>query len=341
VSDEREPPNLTAARRSHGSDGEPICLVHLVRAANGQPPFRAFTQALRRFPPGTDHEIILAMKGFAAPADAAPYLTEAADLGVQPLFFPDTGFDLGVYFAAARRLRRSRYCFLNSFSEPLSNGWLARLESGLNQDEVGMASASGSWNSSRSWLLYDLRLRSPYRGLLPRPVVRAERAALGGESGERAPASAIGPTSYVLRAARAAAAAADLPRLLREFEPFPAHHLRTNAFVIAHSTLASLELREIRVKTDAYALESGRDSLTRQVQRMGKRAVVVDREGRCFDQDDWHLSATFWQGAQEGLIVADNQTRLYQCGGPDRRRVLSAMAWGPQAEPDLGPGSAA
>ncbi len=67
--------------------------------------------------------------------------------------------------------------------------------------------------------------------------------------------------------------------------------------MIAHSTLAGLRLHEVREKADAYALESGRHSLTRQVQRDGLRAVVVDRAGENYEQDRWHLSHTFWQGS--------------------------------------------
>jgi hypothetical protein len=344
----RHPLVIESAGESPRLGHTPVCVVHIVRAANDPASFRAFVDALRRCPPGTDYELVLALKGFASPKDAETYVREASILGAEVLFFADTGFDLGVYFAAASRLRRTRYCFLNSFSEPLLEGWLAKLDRALASSDVGIVGASGSWNSSRSWIQYSLGLPSPYARLLPsRAAMREQFAQM---DGERAPAGPPDPSNAlqtgeirahararrreVLRVPRAAIhALAQLPQQIRDFEPFPAHHVRTNAFMIAHSTLATLRLHEVLVKRDAYALESGRNSLTRQVQRAGLRAVVVDRAGKAYDQDEWHRSRTFWQGSQEGLLVADNQTRSYARGGGDRRRLLSALAWGPCADP--------
>ena len=84
---------------------------------------------------------------------------------------------------------------------------------------------------------------------------------------------------------------------------------------------------------DAYRLENGRHNLTRQVQAMGLRTLVVARDGSRYDPEQWPLSRTLWQGDQEGLLVADNQTRSYAVGGLERRRLLSGFAWGPRADP--------
>ncbi len=347
----REPLVIDALRPSPRPESSRPCVVHLVRAANGPAPFRAFLDALRDFPPGANCELVLAMKGFSSPRDAEPYLEQARDLGAETMFFPDTGFDLGVYLAAAARLRRERYCFLNSYSEPLSEGWLAKLDAALQLADVGIVSGSGSWNSSRSWVLHSLGLPSAYRHLLPaRRSIREQFAQMDAERPTAEPELPAGGGAGDGRSSKAATARAatrvpsvalralsEIPRQMRDFESFPAHHLRTNAFMIAHSTLAGLRLHQIREKADAYALESGRTGLTRQVQRMGLRAVVVDRAGRAHDQDGWHLSRTFWQGSQEGLLVADNQTRMYERGGADRRRLLSALAWGPCADPSPTP----
>ena len=59
--------------------------------------------------------------------------------------------------------------------------------------------------------------------------------------------------------------------------------------------------------------------------------MVVDRHGTVFDAAEWHAADTFWQADQADLLVADNQTRTYQEGGPADREVLSRYAWGPRA----------
>ncbi|HEY2141464.1 MAG TPA: hypothetical protein VGG98_05335 [Solirubrobacteraceae bacterium] len=325
-----------AACEERGVDtaSAPPCLVHLVRAANGLPVLRAFAESLRRHPPGIEHDLVLAMKGFPSPAAARPYLDELSDLDPQPLFFPDEGLDLGVYFGAAGLLRRGCYCFVNSFGRPLVDGWLAKLTAALRQPGVGLAGATGSWASIPSWMAYSAHLPSAYRGVLP-PVRMAREQFLAIEL-ERS-GMAERPTAESLRVRLRALV--QLPEQLLGFESFPADHLRTNAFMVSHATLGALRLREIRSKIDAYVLESGRASITKQVQRLGLRTVVVDRAGALYEPERWDRSRTLWQGGQEGLLVEDNQTLAYARGDAGRRRLLSGFAWGSRADPDLAPAS--
>jgi hypothetical protein len=126
-----------------------------------------------------------------------------------------------------------------------------------------------------------------------------------------------------------------MPEQILAFEPFPAYHIRTNAFMIAHATLAELSLHAVRNKFDAYLLENGRRSITRQAQRLGLHTLVVDRAGVAYERHEWHRSRTLWQGRQEGLLVADNQTRSYDAGDASRRQLLSGFAWGRYADPTL------
>jgi hypothetical protein len=307
------------------------CVVHLVRAANGQAPFRAFLDAWSRCPPGRDCELVLAMKGFAEPREAEPYLELARGLSPQALFFSDEGLDLTVYIAAAATLRRGRYCFVNSFAEPLVAGWLARLDSALAQPGVGMVAATGSCASTRSLKMHLLRLPSPYRGVLPEP--RAAAAQFMALQGETSPDS--GPRNRLHRLRAILDTIYEIPERTLPYESFPEYHLRTNAFMIQHALLAELELPSVRVKHDAHLLENGRNSVTRQVQRRGIRTLVVDRDGVAYDHQQWHRSRTFWQGDQEGLLVADNQTRVYAEADAQRRRLLSGFAWGRDADPSV------
>jgi hypothetical protein len=266
------------------------------------------------------------MKGFASSTQVTPYLEEVVDLEPEVLFV-EGGVDLTTYFAAAAHLRRERYCFVNSHSRPLVGGWLAKLDAALEQPEVGLVGATGSWASSRSWMAHSLGLPGAYRGVLPPArLARAQLLAVELEHAETDRRSRR-------ETARARWAAA---RQLLQIEGFPAHHLRTNAFMVSDAILRRLRLRSIGNKLDAYALEHGRQSITRQVQRMGLRTLVVDRQGAVYDHGHWNLSHTFWQGAQEGLLVADRRTLAYQRGDCARRRVLSAYAWGAHADPRPG-----
>jgi hypothetical protein len=308
----------------------PPCIVHLVRAANGIESLRGFAAALRANPPGVECQLVLAMKGFSSPADAAPYVAEAADLAPEVVYFPDRGMDVGLYLAAAARLRRDRYCFVNSNIRPAVKGWLAKLDAALHLPDVGIVGPYGSWASSHSWMAYSLGLPSYYRKVLPPvPIVREELRAIDLEQSgsERMPRAAALRYRLLLLS--------QLPEELGGFEAFPDPHLRTSIVMLSHAVLSELSLFVVRNKQDAYALESGSHSFTRQVERMGLRALVVDRNGAAYESRDWHRSHTYCQGGQEGLLVTDNRTRFYALGSPLRRIVLSGLAWGERAEPRL------
>jgi hypothetical protein len=238
-------------------------------------------------------------------------------------------------------------CFVNSFSEMLAPGWLAKLDAGLAAPSAGLAGATGSWQSLRSGALHAWCIPSPYRRVLPgrrlarEQFIAIEREArdLGARAGLVPPEIVAGANGGEQTRTMVATALAVLktlpptPEQLIRFPGFPNAHLRTNAFIAERSLFTCLRIGPVRRKMDAWALESGRDSITRQVERRGLRALVVDRDGDVHEHRRWPGSRTFWQGDQEQLLIADNQTRIYSHGGLDRRRLLSAFAWGADAEP--------
>jgi hypothetical protein len=309
--------------------GTRVSLVHLVHAANGLTRLRNFLDSYRAHSAGVEHDLILAMKGFESPAAAASTLDLIDGLRAEVSFIADEGLDIDSYARLARELGRERYCFVNSFCTVLADDWLAKLDAALSQPAVGLVGATGSWASPRSQALYARGMPSAYRTVFPdRQWMNRQFRALRGERGE------IGRSGLrdALNTWRATIQAA------RSFPAFPSPHLRTNAFMISGELLARLRLRETSRKLHAYQLESGRDSITRQILRLGLRVLVVGADGTVFDPDDWDRSRTFWQHDQEGLLVADNQTQVYERGDRDRRAMLARYAWGLRADP-AAPGS--
>jgi hypothetical protein len=306
----------------------PPCVVHLVRAANGIDSLREFAAAMRAHPPGVEHELVLAMKGFASHAEAAPYLEETADLDPTIEFFPDLGLDLGLLFGAVARLRRGRYCFVNSHTRPAAAGWLAKLDAALDPSDVGIVGATGCWLSSHSWLTYSMGLPSFYRGVLP-PVRRTRRVLLEVDFEQQR----IERRSMLDALRTRLGLLSQLPEELLAFAPFPAPHLRNTMLMVGHDTLRSLRLFAVRTKFDTYVLESGSLNMVSQLARRGLRALVVDSDGAAYEPPEWYRSGTYWQGRQERLLAIDNRTRSYERGGAERRRVLAALAWGLHADP--------
>jgi hypothetical protein len=311
-------------------------VVHLVWGPLGPAPLREFLASYRRHPAGAEHELVVLLNGVTG--DQRPALdAELEGVPHRLLTLEEPVQDLAAYAHAARCLEHERLCFLNSYSVILAGDWLAKLEGALGQDRAGLVGATGSWASARSATLNALFLPNPYRGVVPgRRVAREQLLAIELErSGEqiepsaRPARSAIGSILATLRTLP------PMPAQLLRFEGFPAHHLRTNAFMGERATLMGLQLGAVARKMDAYALESGRHSLTRQVHARGLRTLVVARDGSFYDHQDWPRSRTLWQGDQEGLLIADNQTRMYTNGAIERRRLLSAFAWGRSADPKL------
>jgi hypothetical protein len=298
-----------------------ICVVHLVRAHNDIDTLRRFLRSYRENPGGVEHDLMVVFKGFGERRDASEHRQLLAPFGHESLFVSDEGFDITAYQAAIRHWSgRYRYfCFLNSYSEILDRDWLKKLHDQVVQPGVGIAGATGSWNSHWSNAVVWLRSKG------------SEIVKLAGKP-FRAPAEASAPSHP----------AQDRRRLVRDelergwnaihflarVDPFPNYHVRTNAFVISGELMASLASRPVRTKMDAYIFESGRKGLTRQTLLGQKRVIVVGRDGRGYEKEEWGKSRTFWQANQENLLVADNQTRDYENGTPKRRRYLTSIAWG-------------
>jgi hypothetical protein len=296
-------------------------VVHLVRHANGVEPFEAFLASDARFDPGLDHDLVLLFKGFPDRSDAAPYLERAEGRAALSLHVADTGFDLRAYLAAARRLPHARVCFLNSFSEVRAPGWLRLLDAALDDRSVGAAGATGSWGSHLSYGRWQLGLDDPYaKAFESRGDVRRTMHEIIG-------ATYKGDKRHWL------ISLVNFMRDLPTMPLFPSAHLRTNAFLMDRELFCGLRWGPLRTKRATYRMESGRRSLTRQLHARGLTTLVVDRNGVARDWPDWHQGAVFWQGEQEDLLVADNQTRTYESATPQQRRALSGYAWGAQARP--------
>jgi hypothetical protein len=123
------------------------------------------------------------------------------------------------------------------------------------------------------------------------------------------------------------------PLRRRRWVAFPNPHLRTNAFMVSRELMRGVRVAEVRTKSRAWELESGRRGLTRQVWARGLRTLVVGRDGEGYEPERWHASATFRSGDQANLLVADNRTRQWQEADSVVRTDLSRLAWGddPQA----------
>lgn len=274
-----------------------ICVVHLVRKRNGVEAFRNFLMSYVNHDAGVQHDLLIVFKGFRGAADLSPYQKLLEFTPHRSIAVADFGFDLRPYFIAARVSRHKYMCFLNSFSVIKAPRWLQKMHSNLIESGVGIVGATGSWQS-----------------ICPGPMTTKSNIALW--------KACLRP--FLWRIARA--------YLGWYFSPFPNAHVRTNAFLIMRENMLNIRSGIILTKMHAYCLESGKNSITKQIERMGLRAIVVGADGLGYEKDQWHKSNTFWSGGQANLLIADNQTRKYLVEDDTRRACLERFAWG---QPDL------
>lgn len=279
-----------------------ICVIHLVRAANGLTPFNLFIESYKDHPAGVDHDLILLFKGFRndemdqyhAVAHGIKYISQQVS---------DVGFDLNAYFTAIQSFQYKYYCFINSYSVVLERDWLLKLYQVAKQEGVGLVGATGSYES-----MYSNNVPARLFSKISR------RHSLWKES--------------ILELHRWVHEFRNSLKLRYRFDKYPNYHIRTNAFLVSRDVWKRIKQPKIVTKMDAHRFESGKKSLTKQVMKMGLKALIVGRNGQAYDKEDWWQSNTFRKGDQSNLLIADNQTNHYQLGDIQTKKMLEKLAWG-------------
>jgi hypothetical protein len=126
-----------------------IALIYLARGAEPDhlARFNAFLDSYRRFSSGADHTLFVIFKGFQDDAQRAAACGLFAGCNATAIFAADDTFDIGAYAEALPQIPHDRICFLNTNSEILCEGWLAKLAVNLDQPRVGIVSATASFES--------------------------------------------------------------------------------------------------------------------------------------------------------------------------------------------------
>jgi hypothetical protein len=323
-----------------------LAVVYLARHFEGLDALRDFVDSYRSHRAGCEHDLVVIYKGYPSDSELQQAREVFADLAPRALEIDDQGFDIDAYLTAARRLEHPYCCFLNTHTRIVADDWLAKLaEHGL-KSEVGVAAAMGSFESHTSSARYAQRIKG----------YCLDRRNLGDPATEYYFAFMLNLIRHVLpgRGKRAALArwkmrlldgcraAANQWYTRSRFPQFPNPHIRSNAFLMKRERLLSLGFGQMRTKWDAYAFESGQDSLTARLRRQGLATLIVNRQGQCFDVPDWARSETFRLGDQPQLLVSDNQTRMFMALAPGHQAVVTRMTWGdylgppPDDYPDVG-----
>ena len=127
-----------------------LAVVYLVWGPLGPEPVREFINSYTRHPPGISHELVVLLNGVEAQQRAA-LLAPLAGVAHTLLELEEPVQDLAAYARAAVLLEHELVCCLNTYSVILADGWLNTLARATLLPDVGLAGASGSWESQAEW----------------------------------------------------------------------------------------------------------------------------------------------------------------------------------------------
>ena len=221
---------------------------------------------------------------------------------------PDHMLDIGAYLATAKAFPQYRFfCFLNTFSQVIVDGWLKKLRDAIDCDGVGMVGAAASWESlydsffflnKAMWLadsqvppnrIFSEQLRSTF----------AIHAAAWFAESQVLPVGA--PLSY---GRELDGAYESYWRTLLKYNSsyvdyegwprFPNPHLRSNGFMIRRDDLLQTFSEVTPTKLAALRFESGPASLTKAMGAKSRRVLMVGKT-KAYDIGQWPMSMSFDQ----------------------------------------------
>ncbi len=279
---------------------EKIAVIYLMWLPYGQSYLQSFVASYLAQPAGHAHTLYILFNGTKDPQeiDACRQLLKQAGISYEELEIPQ-GQDITAYFFASGRVSAEYILFLNTYSRFLHPQWLAKYVHALSATpNTGLVGATASCQSYYSSVFQ----KHPWKW-----------------EGEKGFAYNFRKYKLFLKA---------MAYWYFLFQPFPAPHIRSNAFLISRKLFQQVAARAIRNKMAAYQFESGRKSMTNEVLRRGYQAVVVDCRGETHEVIDCKKRPIFWNGNQEDLLVSDNQTTLYQEADTESRKIFRTLAWG-------------
>jgi len=323
-----------------------VAVVYLARAAEGVETVGRFVASYRSISAGCEHDLVIVQKGTYEAAQKRRLNELLSSISHRTIEIDDTGFDISAYLAAARELSHERLCFLNTFTEIVADGWLAKLDASL-EERVGVVGATGSYESLYSSL--ELLSKAAWFAEIGRmPYDDSVARHYHWWFSMHAPSWLTGPLPQLKRvplklllsrviykqptleqrwALHWPLVRDGILKLINDVPRFPNPHIRSNAFMIRRSQLLAFDWPAIVTKDDTSRFESGYNSLTARLRKQGFSALVVGRDG-AYDIPKWPTSGTFRSGSQSNLLLSDNQTRLFNTYSEPEKRIHRVMTWG-------------
>ena len=334
--------------------GTTIAVVYLARCSHGSAlEFAPFVNSYRAHEAGIPHDLIVLRKGMQGFPTAQRELVSMMDgIPHRTVDISDEGFDIQAYLKIARSLKHDRICFLNTHSEINAGNWLQKLNEPLNQDEVGISGATGSyeslytslyllskaiWLAANEGIQYSPKIARQFRQILlvNAPAWMSRRGSILRQIMRELARPILGrPFDTPEREKkfekhwRALTQFGGPFHAFRDFKRFPNPHLRSNAFMIRRELLIDLSFELDNTKQSCNRFESGPDGLHMRIAQRGLSSVLVGADGSIYDVAQWPQSQTFRLGSQKNVLVIDNQVRNFAKMSKGEKILHERITWG-------------
>ena len=276
-----------------------VSVIYLSWLPYGTEFLSKFIESYKKHPSGFNHKLYIILNGVGISDSKSKFYdliqNNLPDAEVLEL---DNGQDIDAYFYAAAKVKSDILFFLNSFSEFQTADWLNKYMTAFDKS-IGLLGTTASCQSLYSTALLETKKTlNNFRSL------------------------------FQIRNLKMLLKALFYWRLL--FSAFPNPHIRTTGWMIRRNDMMKVAKKDMKRKFNAYLFESGKNSLTNQIIRLGYEVAIIGKNGNVYTMEKWRESNTFWMQNQENVMITDNQTALYHNAEPSYKRYLNLLAWGDQ-----------
>lgn len=207
----------------------------------------------------------------------------------------DKAYDWGAYMYAVDHVSTEYVVLFNTQTEIMHSSWLKVMLATVSQSNVAMVGGTASWGT---WNFEFSRYFKAYK------------------------ANVITQLSFV----KGFVSSAFNPYALQ----FPSPHLRSNGILLKTTYLRAYlkAMTPPRFKLQTHFIENGCRSLNVFIKNNYGDIVVVDSDGRSYQECRFLESKTFRHPLSTGALFSDKQTRAYMKADRALRRRLEWGAWG-------------
>jgi hypothetical protein len=219
--------------------------------------------------------------------------------------FSDDGFDLGTYFKVLKYVDEEYIYFFNSTSRIIDDNFFKFSINAMLDKKLGLLGWAGSFGTLRPSikkiffkLKINININKNFMNAIKNLLID------------------IIAFPYHLY-------------LYKNFPKFPNPHVRSNAFLIKKDLYEEFSKisKYSETKIESCELESGKNGLTKFVQKKGYDVKVINSKNKIFDIRECDKSETWRTGDKQHVLVADNGTLSYEKMPISRKLFKEYSAW--------------